>query len=226
VILVCRAGGGIATGFFKVGAAPVVPAQITVVKSGFSTELFGAQTFLHCGVQLLNTSTVSDARNLVVTVTFADTQGRSLTSDDIDLTVIPAGQTFYASCLTISNVTLSVGSVQVSVKVGKSVPKKAELPGVSALALTPDPFGDTQTLTGSITSPYAKAMPQDARIYAVYYDANGNIVGGDSESTGASVQPGATVGFSLPYISTTIASAQVSVDPCGIAAILGGCAVP
>ena len=226
VILVCRAGGGIATGFFKVGAPPVAPAQINVVKSGFSTEALGSQTFLYCGVQLQNTSGVSDARNLVVTVTFADTEGRSLTSSEIDLTVVPAGQTFYASCLTISNVTLSIGSVQVSVKVGKSVPKKAQLPVVSALTLTPDAFGGTQTLTGSITNPYAQAMPQDAAIYAVYYDANGNIVGGDWTPAGASIQPGATVGFSFPYLDPAIASAQVSVDPCGSAGLFGGCSVP
>jgi hypothetical protein len=225
VILVCRAGGGIATGFFKVGAPPVAPAQISVLKSGFSTQTFGSATFLYCGVQLQNTSTASDARNLVVTVTFADTQGRSLTSDEVDLTVIPAGQTFYASCLQISNVTLSVGSVQVSVKVGKSVPKKAQLPVVSALTLAPDSFG-TPTLTGSITNPYAQAMPPDAEIYAVYYNANGNIVGGDRKNAGASIQPGATVGFSFTDLDPSIASAQVSVDPCGVAAILGGCAVP
>lgn len=225
VLVSCTKGGSAQTSF-KVGALPVAPAQIAVVKSGFSTEPFGSQTFLHCGVQLQNTSTVSDARDLVVTVTFADTQGRSLTSDDINLTVIPAGQTFYASCLTISNVTLSIGSVQVSVKVGKSVPKMAQLPVVSALTLTPDAFGGTQTLTGSITNPYSQAMPQDAAIYAVYYDANGNIVGGDWTPAGASIQPGATVGFSFPYLDPAIASAQVSVDPCGSAGLFGGCTVP
>jgi hypothetical protein len=218
--------GGTVTASFKVGAARVVPAQISVAKSGFSTQSFGSDNFLYCGVQLQNTSTVSDARNLVVTVTFADTEGRSLTSSEIDLTVVPAGQTFYASCLTISNVTLSIGSVQVSVKVGKSVPKKAQLPVVSALTLTPDAFGGTQTLTGSITNPYAQAMPQDAAIYAVYYDANGNIVGGDWTPAGASIQPGATVGFSFPYLDPAIASAQVSVDPCGSAGLFGGCSVP
>jgi hypothetical protein len=126
----------------------VVPAQISVVRSGFSTETFGTQTFLRCGLQLQNTSQVSDARDLTVTVTFVDTQGRSLTTDDINLTVIPAGQTFYASCITIANVTLSVASVQVAFKVGKSVAKHAELPTVSGLKLTPDAFGGTQMLTG------------------------------------------------------------------------------
>jgi hypothetical protein len=225
--LSCSKGGEVFAPF-KVGAPPVAPAQISVVKSGFSTETFGTQTqtFLHCGVQLQNTSKVSDARDLTVTVTFADTQGRSLTTDDINLTVIPAGQTFYAGCLTLSNVTLSVASVLVSVKVGKSVAKHAQLPSVSGLKLTPDAFGGTQMLTGNLTNPYAAAMPQDAEIEAVYFDTSGNIVGGDTTPAGASVQPGATVGFSFDFLDAKVASAQVSVDPCGTAALLGGCSVP
>ena len=225
--LSCSKGGEVFAPF-NVGAPPVAPAQISVVKSGFSTETFGTQTqtFLHCGVQLQNTSKVSDARDLTVTVTFADTQGRSLTTDDINLTVITAGQTFYAGCLTLSNVTLSVASVLVSVKVGKSVAKHAQLPSVSGLKLTPDAFGGTQMLTGNLTNPYAAAMPQDAEIEAVYFDANGNIIGGDTTPAGASVQPGATVGFSFDFLDAKVASAQVSVDPCGAAALFGGCSVP
>ncbi|HEV7566395.1 MAG TPA: hypothetical protein VGO31_10585 [Microbacteriaceae bacterium] len=223
--LTCSKGGAVSAPF-TVGAPPVAPAQISVVKSGFSAEAFDSQTILRCGVQLQNTSTVSDARGLVVTVTFVDTQGRSLTHDEIDLTVIPAGQTFYASCLTISNVTLSVASVQVTVKVGNSVAKRAQLPAVSGLNLTPDEYGSTQTLAGNLTSPYTKAMPEDAQIEAVYFDASGNIIGGDRTRAGASVQPGATVGFSFDYLDANVASAQVSVDPCGVAAILGDCEVP
>ena len=226
VLVTCTKGGS-ASARFRVGAAPVAPAQIAVIKSGFSTETFGSSTFLHCGVQLHNTSTVSDARKLTITVTFVDTQGRSLKSDEIDLSAIPAGQTFYASCLTIANVTLSVASVQVNVKVGSSVAaKKTQLPVVSGVQLTADAFGGTQTLTGSLTNSYSQAMPEDAEIYAVYFDSSGNIVGGDSKSAGASVQPGATVSFSFPFLAPVIASAQVSVDPCGFAAALDGCTLP
>jgi hypothetical protein len=223
--LSCSKGGEVFAPF-KVGGPPVASAPISVVRSGFSTETFGTQTFLRCGLQLRNISQVNDAQDLTVTVTFADTQGRSLTKDDINLTVIPAGQTFYASCLTIANVTLSVASVQVAVKVGKSVAKHAQLPSVSGLKLTPDEFGSTQTLTGNLTNPYGKAMPEDAEIEAVYFDASGNIIGGDTKRAGASVQPGATVGFSFDYLDANVASAQVSVDPCGSAALFGGCQVP
>lgn len=224
VVVSCSKGGR-ASAAFKVGAPPIAPAQISVVKSGFSTEPIGGQTFLNCGVQLQNTST-SDARNVAVTVTFADTQERSLATDEIDLTVIPAGQSVYASCATMmTSVTLSVASVQVAVKVGESAAKGSELPAVSGLTLTPDEFG-TQTLTGNLTNPYATPLPDSAVIYAVYYDASGDIVGGDQATTGASVEPGATIAFSFPNVATNVASAQVSVDPCGFAAELGTCQVP
>lgn len=219
--------GGQARGVFKVGPVPIAPAQIQVVKTGFYAETFSFDptVFLNCGVELKNTST-SDARNLAVTVTFADTQGRSLASTEVDLSLIPAGQTFYFSCLKTSAVTLSVSSVQVQVKVGKSTAHTGELPSVSNLKLTSDQFGVSQTLTGSLTNPYAIAMPQDATIYALYFDAGGNFVGGSSTRAGASVQPGATVSFSFANVGTNVASAEVSVDPCGSAALFGGCQVP
>ena len=40
------------------------------------------------------------------------------------------------------------------------------------------------------------------------------------------VHQGKLFGFSFTDLDPSIASAQVSVDPCGVAAILGGCAVP
>jgi hypothetical protein len=220
----CTRGGG-AFAAFKVGAPPIAPALISVVKSGFSVETFGSQTFLHCGIQLQNTS-ITDARSLVITVTFADTQGRSLATTEVDLTVIPAGQVFYASCLKLTNVTLAVSSVQVQVKVGKSTAHTGKLPLVTDLKLTPDQYGGTQTLSGSFTNPYSTPMSEDAAIYAVYYDSGGNIIGGDWTQAGASVQPGSTVGFSFPYLDARIASAQVSVDPCGSAALFNQCQVP
>jgi hypothetical protein len=225
VIVICTKGGS-ASDSFTVGAASISPAQVSVIKSGFSTEAFGSQTWLHCGIELHNSSLVSDARSVAVTVTFVDTLGRSLTTSEIELTVIPAGETFYASCLTIVNVTLSVAAAQAHVKIGKSVAKKAQLPSVSGLKLESDDFGDTQTLIGSLTNAYSQPMPQDAAIYAVYYDAAGDIIGGDWTPTGASVQPGATVGFSFPDLPMSVASAEVSIDPCGLASIVGACAVP
>jgi hypothetical protein len=217
--------GGEAFAPFKVGAPPIAPAQISVVKSGFSVETFGSQSFLHCGIELQNTS-ATDARSLVVTVTFADTQGRSLATTEVDLTLIPAGQVFYASCLKLTSVTLAVSSVQVQVKVGKSTAHTGKLPPVTGLKLTPDQYGGTQTLSGSFTNPYAAPMSQEAAIYAVYFDGSGNIIGGDWTQAGASVQPGSTVGFSFPYLDGKIASAQVSVDPCGSAALFNQCQVP
>jgi hypothetical protein len=213
--VICFPGDLTAKASFIVGT-PLKPAQITVAKSGLSTESDGmGGTFMSCGLALVNSSSESDVRDIGVTVQFIGTLGRSAASTEVDLTLIPAGQTFYASCLTLANVTISVASLNVSVTVGKSVPKKAQLPPVSNVTVTaPDDIGG-QTITGQFTNPYATAMPEDATIYAVYFDASGNIVDGSWNPTGASVQPGATVGFQFDTLSENVASAQVSVDPCG-----------
>lgn len=213
---------------FQVGAARVAPAHVSVVKSGFSTDdSLPPGEAINCGVELQNTST-SDARDVTVNLTFTDTQGRSLTTGRMDLNLIPAGETFYASCSAGSNVTLSVAAMKVTVNIGESTPAGAELPPVSGVTLTDD-YG-TETLTGNLTNPYPDPMSEEADIYAVYFDASGNIVGGGGTVAGASIQPGATVGFSIrvgfgyPFVaSPDAASAEVSVDPCGFDATLSTC---
>lgn len=78
---------------------------------------------------------------------------------------------------------------------------------------------DCCEVSGSFTNPYTKAISQDAPIYAVFLDARGRIIGGTSDSTGAAVQPGATVSFDLsgflnnPNVNPV--KARVSIDPCG-----------
>jgi hypothetical protein len=222
VSVICLPGRYSAEASFTVGT-PLKPAQVVVTKSGFSAESGDSGTLLTCGLVLENRSPDSDARDATVTVAFVDTLGRSVASDEFDLTLIPAGQTFYASCFAFPSVTISVASLNVRVIVGKSVPRKAQLPPVSGLAVTQDESGST-TLTGNLTNPYTRAMPEDATIYAVYFDASGNIVGGDEEGAGASVQPGATVGFQFDVFADNVANARVSVDPCGAFAF--DCAVP
>lgn len=228
VRLACRPGGG-ATRAFRVGPPPVAPAQIEVGKTGFYDQTYSSSStsFLSCGVELTNVST-SDARDLTVTVSFDDTQGRSVATTQTTLALIPAGQTFWMSCLDAVAVTLSVASMNVQVQVGQSTAHTGRLPVVSSVTLATNTSGlfSTETLTGSLTNTYATPLSPDATIYAVYYDAAGNFVGSDSTSTGAAVEPGATVGFSFSYVPTTATSAEVSVDPCGFTAGLASCQLP
>ena len=150
-----------------------------------------------------------------MSVDYVDTLGRSLLHDDIDVALIPAGSTFYAACpLDISNVTLSVAALILKVTVSKSTPRGLELPSVTGVAINTDADGN-RTLAGNITNRYKTPLASDATIHIVYFDASGNIVDGEQSSTGAAIEPGATVGFQFPILIESVASAQVSVDPCG-----------
>jgi hypothetical protein len=141
-------------------------------------------------------------------------------TSETNLALIPAGQVFWMSCLKSSAVTPAVASVQVHVKVGKSTAHTGTLPTVARLALTPDQAGVSQTLTGTLTNNYRKPLPQDATIYATYYDANGKFVGGASTQAGASVEAGKTVSFSFQNLGLNVTAAHVSVDPCSARDVL------
>ena len=78
--------------------------------------------------------------------------------------------------------------------------------------------GFFQSVVGSFRNPYQAQLPADATILLVYTDPAGRIIGGDSESTGATVQPGATISFSDRLLSIapgTEATVQASIDPDG-----------
>jgi hypothetical protein len=201
---------GTTSGYFTVGTK-VPPARVTVVKSGF-TEDFSYWDGITYGLVLVNQS-AQDAIGVTVSVTFRDTLGRSLISDETDLSLIPARQTFYVSGAALPYVSLDVGSMSVRVKVAKSEPQGRTLPRVSSL-LAVDDLG-LQTIMGTLTNPYQERLADDATIHAVYFDARGNPIGGGEVDTGAQVQPGATVTFELPVIEVRhVDSAKVSVDPC------------
>ncbi|HUX05504.1 MAG TPA: FxLYD domain-containing protein [Acidimicrobiales bacterium] len=229
VRVACSPRGSVAR-FVRVGPPSVAPAQISVGKTGFvvQTYSFDTTSFIECGVELTNTS-ASDARNLTVTVTFVDTQGRSVATTQTDLALIPAGQTFWMSCLKSSAVSISPASMQVQVQVGQNTTHTGRLPVVSNLTLTPNSAGlvSSQTLVGTLTNTYATPLSPDAEIYAVYLDATGTVIGSDMEWTGASVEPGASVNFSFSNLSPNVASAEVSVDPCGgVLAGTAACPLP
>jgi hypothetical protein len=211
-------GTGRATAHFTV-APKVVPAQITVEKSGFSQQSTGGQgTEIAYGLILINQSTTTDARDVTVNVKFLDSRGRSVTTWTSTVAVIPAATRFYLAGKAFSDNPLAVASMQVSLTVDATPPKSVVLPPVTNVATSPSGLG-TSDVTGELTNPYPKPIPKVATIYAVILDDHGNIIGGGYEQTRAQVQPGATVDFHLTYFdlfpTPAGAAAQVSVDPCG-----------
>jgi hypothetical protein len=193
---------------------PLAPPQIVVSKSAFQQRASSSGTSISCELELTNRSTTTDAIGVDAQVSFVDSLGRSVAQETTHLTGIPAGATVAATCGTFSNVSLSISALQVATKLARTQPKGLVLPPVAGVRITSDQYG-LISLSGQLTNPYAKPLPSTATIYALYLDGAGNLIGGDEEDTGASVQPQATVGFGFDLLPDGTTTALVTVDPCG-----------
>jgi hypothetical protein len=206
--------------------SPVLKANVVAASSGFTVSDPSAysQPFISYGVVLDNQAANVDALNVAVTVSFTDTLGRSVDTETSTLTGIPANGTFYLGGLASSNISLTVASMNVSVTVGSTQSHRLTLPPVTGLSLQPASDGFASGISGTIQNPYANAIPSTAEIYVVYLNAQGSVIGGDSESTGAALSPRSSVPFSFDEFSTDINSSWIpasdvatvdgSVDPC------------
>lgn len=217
---------GRATRSFSVGEK-VLKANVAVTSDGFTQSNYGtgSPTFISYGAALHNTTAHVDALNLTVTASFTDTLGRSVASDITTLIGIPAAGTFYIGGLASSNISLTVASMNVTVKIGATQPHRLTLPPVSGLSVQTDSTTGDTAVSGTLQNPYGKPISSLAQIYVVYVSPEGAVVGGASEFANAAVNPGSAVAFGFSALSSDINSAfipassvatvQGSMDPCG-----------
>ncbi len=215
----CGSPTAVSRGF--VVEAPVLKANVVVANSGFtqSNPSDYSEPFISYGVVLNNEAAKVDALNVAVTVSFTDTLGRSVATQTTTLSGIPAGGTFYLGGLASSNIALTVASMNVSVSIGSTQSPHLQLPSVTGLSLQPDSDGFGSGIGGTIQNPSTTAIPSTAEIYVVYLNAQGNVIGGDSEFSGAAVSPGSSVPFTFSDFSTDINTDFIS--PSDVATIDG-----
>lgn len=213
------AGGPAATS--APAAAPVhagsSTAQVSVAGTGYTQTTNGAGDLISYGVILRNHSSRLAALRVRLTVTLLDSRGRSVATQTVTITGIPANGRFYVGGIAAPNVSLTVSSLHTAVDVGSSTPHKLALPPVTKATVTPGSLG-VSGVAGDFRNPYTTLISSSATIYLVYLNAQGAIVGGDSEPAGAAVRPGQTVSFNDPASSLSFvkaASVKASVDPCG-----------
>lgn len=190
---------------------------VSVMKSGFTQNTNDVGDLISYGLILRNSNSSLSALDVKVTTTFLDSLGRSVGTDNQTITGIPPAGTFNVGGSIAPNISLTVARLRVSVKVGGSTAGPLALPIVTnVIAKTGDSI--FSSVAGSLRNPYTRLLPSDATIYIVYLNAQGQIVGGDNEPTGAAVSPGATVAFSDTLLSTSINPTTIvraSVDPDG-----------
>jgi hypothetical protein len=189
---------------------------MNVAASGFSQiKGFSTASEITYGVILEDRSSRA-AINVKLSVVFKDTSGRAVAMDTKTITGIPAGGRFYVGGYVESNVTLQTLTSYVTATASSSTASFV-LPTASGTTVKPNPqspgFG---AILGNFNNPYRQPMSQeDTTIYLVYLNSRGTIIGGTLEQAGAAVEPGATVGYSVPdAILSNVAAVDASIDPC------------
>lgn len=203
-------------------------AHVVVADIGFHDDESGGSSDITYGVVLSNRSHV-DAVNLTVTVHAVDKHGRSIATDKVPVSVIPAGSTFNVAGEMFPNVTLQIARLEAIVH-GSTSATRYQLPVVTDVKLDTSVLG-LLDVRGRVRNPYKTPLPQDAAVYALLVNRAGRIVGSATGTTGAAVRPGATVSFAIQgapnHPTAKPTSARVSIDPCGsIEAFLGTCKAP
>jgi hypothetical protein len=189
--------------------------QVVAIKTGFTADSGGGPgAEIVYGAILKNRSPTYDAVEATATISAVDIHGRSVATDQIDITVIPSGGTFAIGGYMVSNVSLRVRQLKVTVSVGRRA-RGLRLPPVGHVKL--DTSQGVLDVSGRLTNPYRGSISETAPIYGVFLTAQGRIIGGTSDLTGAAVRPRATVDFSLQgtiYPGPKVTTVRVSVDPC------------
>jgi hypothetical protein len=205
-------------------------ADVVVIASGVMPEGegFGSGEYEYAeyGLVLRNRSLTRDAIDVTVEVEGVDGGGRSLTDGYTTVTLIPAGAEFVVSGALIWRGSLELAGIEPEVHVGQTASRRRRLPPVRHASVT-----SSGGVTGSLTNPYKRPLPESATIYGVVLDGRGRIVAAGYDLTDAATRPGATVAFDIRASSTTlgpdaVTSAKVSVDPCGYLVFTRACPVP
>jgi hypothetical protein len=207
-------------------AATGLTANVVVIKSGVVQEGNGSG-YAEFGLVLRNRSATRDAIDVTVDVDANDARGNSLTDAYTTITLIPAGTNFVISGPLIWRGSPPLAGIDAEVRVGQTAPKGRRLPPVKHVSVTHD-----GNITGSLTNPYKKPLPESATVYGVVLDSGGRIVAAGADVADAAVRRGATVpfhifgNFSRKAQLDAVTRPQVSVDPCGYLAFTRACPVP
>jgi hypothetical protein len=202
---------------------PTAPPKVVVDKQGFSqrSDVYGTGSLLSFGLMLRNTSAVEDATSVYVVVNMVDAAGVLVGTVTHTVALVGAAGTFgYGDSLHLRT-QVPVSSLELTIRVGSHAPKKAHpAPDFANVRLEPDSFnpGWVGEVDGEVVNATPTLTLANALLSIVVLDAAGNVIGGGTGATFASVPSGArivftaTSGFSaLP--TDRAATAVISSEP-------------
>ncbi len=186
VAVTCTPSGGTTTTVtVRAKPTPVIPAVVTVDKSGFSVLTTDVDREMNFGVVLRNTSPDEDALQVQVTANFPDASGNILDTEVNTITRIPAGTTFFYGGF---GSTALENPAPVSLQATALVEEHAKATGVALPVATNLRFftndvGETE-VQGQLTNPTKQTLVDLTEISYVLFDASGKVISGGVTSTG------------------------------------------
>jgi hypothetical protein len=200
----------------------VVPPRIDVVKKGFSTRpLSSVGTTVTYGLLLHNASPRRDALDVYVLVNFVGPENRLIGSASTNVPMVAAGSDYALGADASFQGAAPIQRLEVVIRIGRTGPHTVHVPAVSNVFLErsfSDP-GWVGAVDGELTNDQSPLILQYASLSAVLLDAGGNIVGGATGFTFATLPPGGRVFFKLQSFGLRavpidrVAGVVVSVQP-------------
>ena len=194
---------------------------VVVEKGGFSQRpnRYGTGSTVSYGMILANTSATHDALDLSVVVNFIDATNVVLGSATQRVAAVKAGGTFALGGSTALRTTTSVARIEVTGLVQGRALGTVRQPPTANVRVVPSRVepGFVGAGEGELINDHPTHFMTRARVYVVFFDAAGNIIGGGSGFVSASLPPGERVFFSAaqgtdatPY--DRVAAVEVSVE--------------
>ena len=181
----------------------------TVVVDGAGFAL-GKYKQVGYGLVLNNTSTISDAIDVLVTVNLIDKSGAILKTDNATLNLIPAGDTFYFGGMLGVSKGDKPSKMEAFVDVGSSEDAQYRLPTVTHVRVIKDQYVGVQ-VRGQVKNDWEDgSLSSSARIGCVLFDASGTVVGGGFGYLMASLPPGRTAAVELVIGPSATPASRVS----------------
>lgn len=202
------------------GSYRVVPTRsLEVLGKGFSQTIAPGQIqFVTYGAVVRNPSPKRHASLITVSLNFVDAANRVVSTVAHDVESIPPGQSFGIGGFTTVAGGELVAGVEVVALVRSDSFHVSRLPIPENVRFIRGDGTKVVAVRGEVVNPYTRPISRDARVYAVVFDAAGNVVGGGSGQLAADIPSRARAGFDFgsgvdQLLNPQAAAVSVSVDP-------------
>jgi hypothetical protein len=193
----CGKFGRISRSVLIVGS--LIPPKIQVVKSGFSIRPRFSGTNVSWGLVLRNTSPNADALQVYVLINFVLADNRALGTQTTQVGAISAGSDFYVGGELTFPAAAPIVRLEPVIQIGGHQRKKAFFPSLTNIAVEPS-LGDVGwvgDVGGELVNDDPPWILNSAQLFAVVFDAAGNVIGGGTGAATAKSPPGTRQVFKL-----------------------------